>query len=67
VFPGDKDITPYIKNGVVNLYAVWLNYNFTENDTTLVLNANTNEFYIDSGEINEDTKLGKKVVINYGD
>lgn len=51
----------------IKLYAVWLTYQFSENDTTLVFNSNTSEFAIDSVGVDESTNLKDKVVIDWGD
>lgn len=66
MFPGDIDISQYVRDGIVRLYAVWLNYMFTEEDTTFVVDADTEEFYINSGDINVDPRIGRKAVIDYG-
>lgn len=51
----------------ITLYAVWLTYQFNENDTTLVMNSNKTEFQIADVGIDESTNLKDKVVINWGD
>ena len=51
----------------IKLYAVWLTYQFSENDTTLVFNSNKTEFAIDGVGIDESTNLKDKVVIDWGD
>lgn len=51
----------------ITLYAVWLTYQFSENDTTLVFNSNKTELAIDSVGVDESTNLKDKVVIDWGD
>lgn len=51
----------------ITLYAVWLTYQFSENDTTLVMNSNKTEFQIAEVGVDESTNLKDKVVINWGD
>ena len=51
----------------ITLYAVWLTYQFGENDTTLMLDSNKTEFQIADVGIDESTKLKDKVIINWGD
>ena len=51
----------------ITLYAVWMTYQFSETDTTLVFQSDMSELGIDSVGINEATKLKDKVIVNWGD
>ena len=51
----------------ITLYAVWLTYQFSEDDTTLVFNSNKTEFAIDQVGVDESTNLKDTVIIDFGD
>lgn len=54
------------KDGVT-LYAVWLTYQFSKDDTILAFDSDKTEFSIDSVGIDESTNLKDKVIVNWGD
>lgn len=54
------------KDGIT-LYAVWLTYQFSNDDTILVFDSDKTEFSIDSVGIDESTNLKDKVIVNWGD
>ena len=51
----------------ITLYAVWLTYQFSNDDTILVFDSDKTEFSIDSVGIDESTNLKDKVIVNWGD
>lgn len=51
----------------ITLYAVWMTYKFSENDTTFVFNSNKTELAINSVGIDESTTLKDTVIIDWGD
>lgn len=64
----NRDPEDFLKHkDQITLYAVWLTYQFSEDDTTLMMDSNKTEFQIADVGIDESTKLKDKVVINWGD
>lgn len=55
------------RNEEIRLYAVWLDYQFSDTDTTLLMQSDRSEFYIDSVGVDPSTRLKDKVVISFGD
>lgn len=49
----------------ITLYATWINYQFSNDDTAFVLNSNQNEFRIESIGVDENSKLKEKVIIDF--
>lgn len=47
----------------ITLYATWINYHFSDDDTAFVLNSNQSEFRIESIGVDEKSILKEKVVI----
>ena len=58
---------PFQKKEELTLYASWITYKFTTDDTRLVLDSNKSDFYISDVEIDTTTRLKDNVVINFGD
>ena len=55
-----------MKNGAaVQLYAVWITYQFGPTDTTMKLQSNQQKFTISSAETMVDPYIGDKVVVKY--
>lgn len=65
---GDPNRTDgLVRNEEIRLYAVWLDYQFSDDDTTLLMQSDKTEFYIDSVGVDPTTRLKDKVVISFGD
>lgn len=65
---GDASRTEELKkNEEIRLYAVWLDYQFSDTDTTLMMSSDKSEFFIDSVGVDASTRLKDKVIINFGD
>ena len=65
---GDPSRTePLEKKEEFRLYAVWLDYQFSSADTTLMMASDRSQFYIDKVGVDPSTRLKNTVLVNFGD
>ena len=57
----------FIEKEEITLYAVWITYQFSDSDTTLLLNSDKTDFHIDYVEVEKSTNLKDKVAISFGE
>ena len=58
---------PFANNEEITLYASWITYQFSDSDTTIMMNSDTSQFTIAAVGLSANTKLKDNVVINFGD
>lgn len=57
----------FIEKEEITLYAVWITYQFSDSDTTLLLNSDKTDFHIDYVEVDKSTNLKDNVAISFGE